>query len=64
MCRKLSDFFKIFGFLKSFQIFGKVSEFLKVFRFFETFCDLRLETLITFLTIENNNINIYIVTLK
>ena len=27
-------------------------------------CDLRLDTLITFLTIENNNINIYIVTLK
>ena len=27
-------------------------------------CDLRLDSLITFLTIENNNINIYIVTLE
>ena len=40
------------------------SEFLGSFRVFESFCDLRLETLTTFLTIENNNANNYIVTFE
>ena len=42
---------KVFRFLNSFQIFGKFSDLLKVF----VTWDLTLETLITFLTIENNN---------
>ena len=41
-----------------------MSDFRKVFRFFESFCDLILETLVTFLTIENNNMNNYIVTFE
>ena len=56
----------IFRFLKSFQIFKKFSDFLKVFRFLKVFVtwDWTLETLITFLTIENNNMNNYIVTFE
>ena len=65
--RKISDFpknfrfsviQKIFRFLKSFQIFEKFLDFWKAFwKVFVTW-DLTFETLITFLTIENNNLNI------
>ena len=76
---QFSDFWKVFRFLKKIQIFKKISDFLKVFRFFESFqifwkfsdflkvfvtWDWTLETLITFLTIENNNMNNYIVTFE
>ena len=50
-------FREIFRFLKKFQIFGKY------FIFSENWL-LTLETPITFLTIENNNINNYIVTFE
>ena len=69
-----SDFRKIFRFAEKFQICGN---FWKMFRFSEnmTFrehpqrvtlenCYLRLDTWDTFMTIENNNINNYIVTLE
>ena len=61
MCRKLSEIVeRSVRFFESFQIFCKFSDFLKVFVTWY----LTLETLITFLTIENNNMNNYIVTFE
>ena len=51
---------------KSFQIFEKFLDFWKFLDFLKVFVtwDLTLETLITFLLIENNNMNNYIVTFE
>ena len=64
-----TDFWKIFRFLKDFQIFGRFSDFWKTFRFLEDFQNfgrfsdfwtilglVTFETLITILTIENLNL--------